>query len=91
MNRDLFSGEDEDVLAMVQFHMVSAVSLMRIILDNGLLEKDLFRKVLEEMAKNSFCVREEALWDTYKDFLDEDIDRALASVTPIREMEGEEI
>jgi hypothetical protein len=89
MNRSLFSGEDEDILAMVQFHMVSAVSLMRIILDNGLLEKDMFRSVLEEMAKNSLCVREEALWETYKDFLDEDIDRALASVTPISE--GEEL
>ena len=89
MNRSLFSGEDEDILAMVQFHMVSAVSLMRIILDNGLLEKDMFRSVLEEMAKNSKCVREEALWETYKDFLDEDLDRALASVTPIRE--GEEL
>ena len=89
MNRSLFSGEDEDILAMVQFHMVSAVSLMRIILDNGLLEKDMFRSVLEEMAKNSLCVREEALWETYKDFLDEDIDRALASVTPIKE--GEEL
>jgi hypothetical protein len=88
MNRSLFSGEDEDVLAMVQFHMVSAISLMRIILDNGLLEKDLFRRVLEEMAKNSMCVREEALWDTYRDFLDEDLDRALAAVIPIRE--GEE-
>ena len=89
MNRSLFSGEDEDILAMVQFHMVSAVSLMRIILDNGLLEKDMFRRVLEEMAKNSGCVREEALWETYKDFLDEGIDLALASVTPIRE--GEEL
>jgi len=89
MNRSLFSGEDEDILAMVQFHMTSAVSLMRIILDNGLLDKDMFRRVLEEMAKNSTCVREEALWETYKDFLDEDLDRALASVTPIGE--GEEL
>ena len=89
MNRSLFSGEDEDILAMVQFHMVSAVSLMRIILDNGLLEKDMFRKVLEEMAKNSSCVREEALWETYKDFLDEKIDFSLASVSRIRE--GEEL
>ena len=88
MNRSLFSGEDESLLAMVQFHMTSAVALMRTILDNGLLEKDLLRKVLDEMAKNSMCVREEALWDTYRDFLDEDLDRALASVTPIRE--GEE-
>ena len=89
MNRSLFSGEDEDILAMVQFHMVSAVSLMRIILDNGLLEKDMFRRVLEEMAKNSGCVREEALWETYKDFLDEKIDFTLASVSRIRE--GEEL
>ena len=89
MNRSLFSGEDEDILAMVQFHMVSAVSLMRIILDNRLLEKDMFRKVLEEMAKNSSCVREEALWETYKDFLDEKIDFSLASVSRIRE--GEEL
>ena len=88
MNRSLFSGEDESLLAMVQFHMTSAVALMRTILDNGLLEKDLLRKVLSEMAKNSMCVREEALGDTYRDFLDEDLDRALASVTPIRE--GEE-
>ena len=88
MNRSLFSGEDESLLAMVQFHMTSAVALMRTILDNGLLEKDLLRKVLSEMVKNSMCVREEALWDTYRDFLDEDLDRALASVTPIRE--GEE-
>ena len=89
MSRDLFSGEDEDILAMVQFHMISAVSLMRIILNNGLLEKDMFRRVLEEMAKNSSCVREEALWETNKDFLDERIDLTLASVTPIRE--GEEL
>ena len=89
MSRDLFSGEDEDILAMVQFHMISAVSLMRIILNNGLLEKDMFRRVLEEMAKNSSCVREEALWETYKDILDEQIDLTLASVTPIRE--GEEL
>ena len=89
MSRSLFSGEDEDLLAMVQFHMVSAISLMRIILDNGLLERGMFRRVLEEMAKNSSCVREEALWETYKDFLDEKIDLTLASVTPIRE--GEEL
>ena len=89
MSRDLFSGEDEDILAMVQFHMRSAVSLMRIILNNGLVEKDMFRRVLEEMARNSSCVQEEALWETYKDFLDEQIDLTLASVTPIRE--GEEL
>jgi len=88
MNRSLFSGEDERLLAMVQLHMSSAVALMRTILDNGLLERDLLRRVLNEMAKNSMCVREEALWDTYKDFLDEDLDAKLASVTPIRE--GEE-
>ena len=84
MNRSLFSGEDESLLAMVQFHMTSAVALMRTILDNGLLERDLLSKVLSEMAKNSMCVREEALWDTYKDFLDEDLDRHLASVSPIK-------
>ena len=83
MNRSLFSGEDESLLAMVQFHMTSAVALMRTILDNGLLERDLLSKVLSEMAKNSMCVREEALWDTYKDFLDEDLARHLASVSPI--------
>ena len=77
MSRDLFSGEEEDILAMVQFHMISAVSLMRIILNNGLLEKDMFRRVLEEMARNSSCVREEALWETYKDFLNPSINTAI--------------
>jgi len=90
MNSNFYSAGDEDILAMVQFHMASAVSLMRIILDNNLLDKDMFRKVLGEIGKRSTCVREEALWETYKDFLDEEIDRVvLASVTPIRE--GEEL
>ena len=90
MNSNFYSAGDEDILAMVQFHMASAVSLMRIILDNNLLDKDMFRKVLGEIGKRSTCVREEALWETCKDFLDEEIDRVvLASVTPIRE--GEEL
>jgi len=89
MKSGFYSAGDEDILAMVQFHMASAISLMRIILDNDLLDKEMFRKVLGEMGRRSSCVREEALWETYKDFLDEEIDRVLASVTPIRE--GEDI
>ena len=41
------------------------------------------------MAKKAGCVREEALWETYKDFLDEEIDKILAPV--VRFPEGESI
>jgi len=89
MNGDSFHTEDEDLIAMVQFHMSSTVTLMRTILDNNLIERDLFRRVLNEMASNAGCVREEALWETLKDFLVEGVDRVLAPVLPIRE--GEDV
>jgi|TARA_R100001530_G_scaffold17766_2_gene15337 hypothetical protein len=81
------SGEEE-LIGMMQFHMTSAVYLMRMNLENNLVERGLLRRVITSMAEKSKCVREEALWETYKDFLDEEIDKILAPV--IRFPEGDQ-
>ena len=79
----------EELIGMMQFHMTSAVYLMRMTLEHSLVDRELLKRVITSMAKKAGCVREEALWETYKDFLDEEIDKILAPV--VRFPEGESI
>lgn len=79
----------EELVGMMQFHMTSAVYLMRMALEHDLVEREFLKNVITSMAKKAGCVREEALWETYKDFLDEEIDKILAPV--LRFPEGDKV
>ena len=55
--------------------MVSAIAAMQKCIENG--EVDNMRKMIEGNIKTSKSVNEEALWETYKDFLDPRINQDL--------------
>jgi len=54
---------------------VSAIAAMQKCIENG--EVDNMRKMIEGNIKTSKSVNEEALWETYKDFLDPRINQDL--------------
>tara|TARA_R100001244_G_scaffold132187_1_gene107465 strand:- start:1324 stop:1593 length:270 start_codon:yes stop_codon:yes gene_type:complete len=71
--------EEPGIAGMMVFHISAAVSLMRMVIENELVDREVLSAIIEETASESECVREQALWETFADFLDESIDEAVDS------------
>ena len=71
--------EEPGIAGMMMFHISAAVSLMRMVLENELVDRGVLLAIIEEAANESDCVREQALWETFADFLDESIDEVVES------------
>ena len=74
----------DDMISMMMFHLASSMSLMEMTLVNyPQMSSDITEAIDEAIAK-SRNVNEHALWETYKDFLNPDINPAAKSnVVPI--------
>jgi|TARA_R110000824_G_scaffold75983_1_gene192669 hypothetical protein len=71
--------EEPGIAGMMMFHVSAAVSLMRMVIENDLVDREVLSAIIEETASESECVREQALWETFADFLDESIDEVVES------------
>ena len=71
--------EEPGIAGMMMFHISAAVSLMRMVIENELVDREVLLSIIEETANESDCVREQALWETLADFLDESIDEVVES------------
>jgi len=71
--------EEPGIAGMMMFHVSAAVSLMRMVIENDLVDREVLLSIIEETANESDCVREQALWETFADFLDESIDEVVES------------
>ena len=74
----------DDMVSMMMFHLASSMSLMEITLANHpQMVPDISQAIDEAIAK-SRNVNEHALWETYRDFMNPDINPAAKSnVVPL--------
>ena len=74
----------DDMISMMMFHLASSMSLMEMTLTNyPQLMPDISQAIDEAVAK-ARSVNEHALWETYRDFMNPDINPAAKSnVVPI--------
>ena len=57
------------------WHIQTAVSVMNLLVNNQLVDLGLMNEMITEKIKGSGDVNEQALWETYRDFLNPDINR----------------
>ena len=55
----------------------TSISVMNLLIDNDLVDFGVMKALIEEKAQQSGSVNEQALWETYKDFLDPMINTSL--------------
>ena len=58
------------------WHIQTAISVMNLLVNNQLVDLGLMNEMITEKIKESGDVNEQALWETYRDFLNPDINRA---------------
>ena len=58
------------------WHIQTAISVMNLLVNNQLVDLGLMNEMITEKVKESGDVNEQALWETYRDFLNPDIKRA---------------
>ena len=73
------SGIDspEQWVGLGVWHLQSAISIMNLLVDNQLVDLNIIKALIDEKIKDAGSVNEEALWETYKDFLNPSINRAI--------------
>ena len=57
----------DNVIGLMVFHMASAISMIEIAIDRGEIQEAV--TALNDIKKTSGTVLERALWETYSDFL----------------------
>ena len=57
----------DNVIGLMVFHMASAISMIEIAIDRGEIQEAV--TALNDIKKTSGTVLEQALWETYSDFL----------------------
>ena len=57
----------DNVIGLMVFHMASAISMIEIAIDRGEIQEAV--TALNDVKKTSGTVLERALWETYSDFL----------------------
>ena len=57
----------DNVIGLMVFHMASAISMIEIAIDRGEIQEAVV--ALNDVKKTSGTVLEQALWETYSDFL----------------------
>jgi len=74
----------DDMVSMMMFHLASSMSLMEITLANHPQMVPDISKAIDEAIAKSRNVNEHALWETYRDFMNPDINPAAKSnVVPL--------
>jgi len=73
------SGIDspEQWVGLGVWHLQSSIAIINLLVDNGLVDLSLIKILIEEKIKDAGSVNEEALWETYKDFLNPSINTAI--------------
>ena len=79
-------------VGMGVWHIQTAISLMNLLVNNQLVDLKLMDEMITEKIKESGHQNEQALWETYRDFLDPEINSALQIPNNVvRFPEGEDI
>ena len=74
----------DDMISMMMFHLASSMSLMEMTLDNHPHMMPDIREAIDEAISKARTINEHALWETYRDFMNPDINPAAKSnVVPI--------
>ena len=74
----------DDMISMMMFHLASSMSLMEMTLTNYPQMMPDISQAIDEAVAKARNVNEHALWETYRDFMDPDINPAAKSyVVPI--------
>jgi len=74
----------DDMISMMMFHLASSMSLMEMTLTNYPQMMPDISQAIDEAVAKARSVNEHALWETYRDFMDPDINPAAKSnVVPI--------
>ena len=74
----------DDMISMMMFHLASSMSLMEMTLTNYPQMMPDISQAIDEAVAKARSVNEHALWETYRDFMNPDIDPAAQSnVVPI--------
>jgi hypothetical protein len=74
----------DDMISMMMFHLASSMSLMEMTLTNYPQMMPDISQAIDEAVAKARSVNEHALWETYRDFMNPDINPAAKSnVVPI--------
>ena len=74
----------DDMISMMMFHLASSMSLMEMTLNSHPQMVPDISQAIDEAISKSRNVNEHALWETYRDFMNPDINPAAQSnVVPI--------
>ena len=57
------------------WHIQTAISVMNLLVDNKLVDLSLMDEMISQKMKTSGTPNEQALWETYRDFLNPEIDQ----------------
>jgi|TARA_Y100000034_G_scaffold124770_1_gene173394 hypothetical protein len=82
----------DEWVGMGVWHLQTSISIMNLLINNDLVDLGVMKTLIEEKAQQSGSVNEQALWETYKDFLDPMINTSLQEPPQnvIRFPEGED-
>jgi hypothetical protein len=67
----------DEWVGMGVWHLQTSISIMNLLINNDLVDLGVMKTLIEEKAQQSGSVNEQALWETYKDFLDPMINTSL--------------
>ena len=74
----------DDMISMMMFHLASSMSLMEMTLTNYPQMMPDISQAIDEAVAKARSANEHAFWETYRDFMDPDINPAAKSnVVPI--------
>ena len=74
----------DDMVSMMVFHLASSMSLMEMTLESYPHIKPDVSEAIDEAIGKARNVNEQALWETYRDFMNPDINpAALSNIVPI--------
>ena len=81
-----------ELVGMGVWHLQTAITVMNLLIDNDLVDFGVMKALIEEKAQQSGSVNEQALWETYRDFLNTEINSAAEiPQNVIRFPEGEDM
>ncbi len=66
----------DEWVGMGVWHLQTSISIMNLLINNDLVDLGVMKTLIEEKAQQSGSVNEQALWETYRDFLNPEINSA---------------
>ena len=65
----MIAHDDDDWASVGIFHLQTAIQIMNLLVDNDLVNRGVMAEMIQDRARESGNQLEQAMWETYIDFL----------------------